>query len=44
VVKKTLDEQGDYKYYMQRFNSSSYRAYAIPKKIKFRSWENLRRS
>ena len=29
--KKTLDEQGDYKYYIQRYNSSSYRAYAVPK-------------
>jgi type IV pilus assembly protein PilE len=29
--KKTLDEQGDYKYYIQRNNSSSYKAYAVPK-------------
>ena len=29
--KKTLDEKGDYKYYIQRYNSSSYRAYAVPK-------------
>lgn len=29
--KKTLDEQGDYKYYIQRYDSSSYRAYAVPK-------------
>jgi prepilin-type N-terminal cleavage/methylation domain-containing protein len=29
--KKTLDEQGDYKYYIHRFNSSSYKAYAVPK-------------
>ena len=29
--KKVLDEQSDYKYYIQKFSSSSYRAYAIPK-------------
>jgi|LWDU01.1.fsa_nt_gi type IV pilus assembly protein PilE len=29
--KKTLDEQGDYKYYIKRYNSSSYRAHAVPK-------------
>jgi len=29
--KKTLDEQGSYKYYIQRNDSSSYKAYAIPK-------------
>jgi prepilin-type N-terminal cleavage/methylation domain-containing protein len=29
--KKTLDEQGDYKYYITRYNSSSYKAYAIQK-------------
>jgi len=29
--KKILDEQSDYKYYIQKFSSSSYRAYAVPK-------------
>jgi len=29
--KQVLDEQGDYKYYIQKFSSSSYRAFAIPK-------------
>jgi len=29
--KKTLDEQGDYKYYIHRYNSSMYKAYAVPK-------------
>ncbi len=28
---KTLDEQGDYMYYILRYNSSSFKAFAVPK-------------
>lgn len=28
---KTLDEQGDYMYYIRRYNANSFKAFAIPK-------------